>query len=146
MAEMRELARFRRVLWMLYDGNDNAPTPCTQNSLAEKLSLSVRWVRGSSANVILGVDKRVAAQLTRRLKEEGYLTRGRIPQPVKTAAQVATRQRVYGDPFTSVRNKVGQLEVRPYSLTYADILSMKYPRTLQLQRFKWKKSSLGVNV
>ena len=106
MAEMRELARFRRALWMLYDGDDNDPTPWTQSSLAEKLSLSVRCVWGLSANITLDVDNRIAAQLTRRLKEEGYLTRGRIPRPVKTAAQVATRQRVYGDPFTSVRNKV----------------------------------------
>ena len=104
---MRELARFRRALWMLYDGNDNDPTPYTQDTLAEKLSLSVRWLRVASANIILGVDNRVAAQLTRRLKDEGYLTRGRIPRPVKTAAQVSTRQRVYGDPFTSVRSKVG---------------------------------------
>ena len=107
LAEMRELARFRRALWMLYDGDDNDSAPCTQNSLAEKLSLSVLWVWGSNANITLGVDHKVGAQLTRRLKEEGYLTRGRIPRPVKTAAQVSTRQRVYGDPFTSVRNKVG---------------------------------------
>lgn len=111
---------------MLYDGDDNDPTPCTQNSL--------------------GIDSRVAAQLIRRLKEEGFLTRGRTPWPVKTAVQVATRHRVYGDPFTSVRNKVGYLEVHPRSLTDADIPSMKYLRTLQFQRFKLKTSSLGVNV
>ena len=105
LVEMRELARFRRALWMLYDDND--PTPCTQNSLAEKLSQSVPWVWESYTNSTLGVDSRVAAQLTRRLKEEGFLTRSRIPWPVNTAAQVATRHRVYGDPFTSVRNKVG---------------------------------------
>ena len=92
---------------MLYDGDDNDPTPCTQNSLAEKLSQSIPWDRESSANIILGVDSRVAAKLIKRLKEEGFLTRSRIPLPVKTAAQVATRHRVYGDPFTSVRNKVG---------------------------------------
>ncbi len=92
---------------MLYDGDNNDPTPCTQNSLAEKLGQSVPWVRESSANILLGVDSKVAAQLTKRLKEEGFLTRSTISLPVKTAAQVATRHRVYGDPFTSVRNKVG---------------------------------------
>ena len=51
LVEMKELARFRRALWMLYDGDDNDPTPCTQNSLAEKLSQSVQWVRVSSANI-----------------------------------------------------------------------------------------------
>ena len=92
------------------------------------------------------MDSRVAAQLTRRLKEEGFLTRSRIPWLVKTAAQVATRLRVYGDPFTSVRNKVGQLRVHLRPLTDADNTSMKYPKTLQLQRFKLKTSTLDVNA
>ena len=36
---------------MLYDGDDNDPTPCTQNSIAEKLSQSVLSVWESSANI-----------------------------------------------------------------------------------------------
>ena len=73
------------------------------------------------------------------------MTRSKIQWPVKTAAQVATRHRVYGDPFTSVRNKVGQLEVYLRPLTDADNTSMKYPKTLQLQRFKLKTSTSDVN-
>ena len=51
---------------------------------------------------IPAVDSKAAAQLIRRLKKEGYLTHDRISKLVKTSAQVATRRRVYGFPYTGI--------------------------------------------
>ena len=102
LERMKQLARFRRALWVIYDRDEDDSARYTQKSFAEKLGQSNQGERYPLTKNVVGYDTKIAAFLIARLKREHFLTQAKFPSPVKTNERVQDRIRIYGDPYTSI--------------------------------------------
>lgn len=87
--EMRELAEFRRALWLLYEKE-----PKNRHSFAENLGESRHDSRLRHILTVTGLDQKATSKLVDRLKREGFLPKSRgtrIMEPVKSGTSSSSK-------------------------------------------------------
>ncbi|KAL8820197.1 MAG: hypothetical protein Q9223_001524 [Gallowayella weberi] len=105
LEKLKDLARTRRSLWMLF----GQEPPSSQSGLKRRLgklhsSVTCRLLH---VDTVAGLqDGNAAAQLVRRLKEEGFLQPVRGTKLVRSISptQAGKRHQIYGNPMTLIED------------------------------------------